>query len=97
VGDELHIVEAKGGAGRLGSREVAPDQRAQQGSAAYLANILQAMAASGNEEKAKIAKDLIEKLKSSPDKVRMWAISTSKLNARTSEELTVKIMKMDIP
>lgn len=97
VGDELHIIEAKGGAGRLGSREIAPDQRAQQGSAAYLANLLQAMVASKNEEKVKIAKELLEKLKSSPDKVRMWAISTSKLNTSTSEELTVKIMKMDIP
>ncbi len=47
---EIIVVEAKGGAGRLITREIAPGVRAEQGTVAYLRSVLQEMAARQGEQ-----------------------------------------------
>lgn len=97
LGGILHVVEAKGGAGRLGSRQIsAAGQRAEQGSAAYLVSILRNMALSTDKAEAEIAEKLLQKLKK-PGLVRMWVTSTGKLNVNSAEPLTVKLIEVVIP
>lgn len=97
LGGVLHVVEAKGGAGRLGSREIAAaGQRAEQGSAAYLVSVLNNMALSTDKAEAEIANQLLKKLKQ-PGSVRMWVTSTGKLNINAAEPLTVKLIEVAIP
>lgn len=91
----LHIVEAKGGAGRLGSRELGEGLRAVQGTGAYVIDVLLNMAKRGGEEE-KIAKELLAKMKE-PDKVQLWVSAAGGLNPRTSEEIKVKLMKCKFP
>jgi hypothetical protein len=93
----LHVVEAKGGAGRLGTREISQaGQRAEQASAAYLVNICQAMAASSDPAQRQIANEILAKLKQ-PGQVRMWVTSTGKLNTVATEKLEVKLIEVAIP
>jgi hypothetical protein len=47
VGDEFHIVEAKGGSGPLGSRQVSEGVRAQQGTIEYAKSIIDNMIKNG--------------------------------------------------
>ncbi len=47
VGDEFHIVEAKGGSGSLGSRSVGVGARAEQGTIEYAKSIAENMAKNG--------------------------------------------------
>lgn len=96
-GGILHVVEAKGGASRLGSRQIsATGQRAEQGSAAYLVSILHTMAKSTDKAEAEIANKLLQKLKK-PGSVRMWVTSTGKLNVNAAEPLTVRLIEVVIP
>lgn len=92
MGGVLHVVEAKGGAGRLGSREIGPGLRAQQGTVEYLNSVLANMLKRGGEE-ADIAKELMKKMQA-PGKVRMWVSATGPLNARSSEPIIAKLMEV---
>jgi hypothetical protein len=91
----LHVVEAKGGAGRLGSREIASGERAQQASAEYLVDIIDNMLQMGGEE-AKIAKELRSKLQSTSGRVRMWVASTGPLSTLASEPLDAKLVEVTV-
>jgi hypothetical protein len=60
VGDEFHIIEAKGGSGGLGSRTVAGGARAEQGTREYALAIAQNMAINGaTKEIRQMGRDLI--------------------------------------
>lgn len=63
VGDEFHIVEAKGGSGRLGSRSVGEGIRAEQGTIEYARSIIGNMVKNGaTPEIRKLGRELVAAL-----------------------------------
>jgi hypothetical protein len=50
VGDELWVVEVKGGGGALGTRAVGGGVRAEQGTSEYLDSVIEAMSGSSSQE-----------------------------------------------
>ena len=59
VGDEFHIVEAKGGSSVLGSRQISEGMRAEQGTYQYAKNVAENMAKNGaTPEIRKLGRDL---------------------------------------
>ncbi len=92
----LHIVEAKGGSGRLGSRELAEGFRAQQGTAAYVMDVLINMSKRGGEDAA-IAEEILKKVKKDPTKVKLWVTTTGGLNTRAAEPLRAKLIEVAFP
>lgn len=91
----LHIVEAKGGSGRIGSRGLASGLRAEQGTAAYVVDVLLNMVKRGGDEAA-IAEELLTKIKK-PGTVRLWVSSTGALNASSKEKIVAKLMECALP
>ena len=59
-GKRLIVCEAKGGASRLGFREVGPGVKAQQGTLTYLDDIISNMKKSGKPEAVELAKELAQ-------------------------------------
>ena len=57
-GDTIHVVEAKGGNARLGSRTNADGDRVQQGTPEYLSNIADVMADSPNTDRSDAGREL---------------------------------------
>jgi hypothetical protein len=60
VGDEFHIIEAKGGSSGLGSRQVSEGLRAEQGTVQYARSVAENMARNGaTAEIKKLGRDLV--------------------------------------
>lgn len=59
VGDEFHIVEAKGGSGALGSRAVGGGMRAEQGTLEYARSIAENMAKNSSPKIRKLGDELL--------------------------------------
>jgi len=59
VGEEFHIVEAKGGSGALGSRAIGGGMRAEQGTLEYARSIAENMAKNSSPKIRKLGDDLL--------------------------------------
>ena len=90
-GGLLYVVEAKGGGSRLGWREIGADEFAQQGTLAYLDDIIKQMMGSAEKEVRDIATELAARRKKG--EVMYMIAKTGPLNA-SSDPIKAKLLSI---